>query len=228
LAKPTTKPIASQSMISAEQFLAVLEEKDLLPKELLASIRSMLAHSQGQITAVEIAQMLIAEGYFTPALAEHFLGEVQQQQTGPGETAPKKEAEDTELGFAQLKEEPHPRLLRGKLRAYKLGEKEKEHGGKPADSQTSKPSETSPSAIRKKTLLDQTSSSPWSTSIYERERDSYKGLVSYRLAKLAEAEEKNPPLPLPTRRDWSWRWISVWAGLALLLIIGLVVWMLIR
>ena len=213
-------------MISAEDFLAMLAERDLLPRELLAEICNKVAQSPQQITAAELSQMLIDMGYFTPALANHFLGEA-TKHTVPHVSTPEKQEEEEELGFAQVKEERQPRILRGNLRAYKLEEKEKEQSHKPKDSDASKPQESSV-LPPKKTLLDKPPASPWSTSVYERETDSYKGLVSYRLAKLAESEARNPPLPLPSRRDWSLPWIAVWGGLFLLLLMCLLFWVLFR
>ena len=58
-------------MMSVEQFLAVLKEKDLVPGDLLHSIYNQAAH---HVTAAEVAQVLIDKGYLTPALANRLMG----------------------------------------------------------------------------------------------------------------------------------------------------------
>ncbi|HEY4759075.1 MAG TPA: hypothetical protein VIH42_00700 [Thermoguttaceae bacterium] len=209
-------------MISADQFLSLLDEKDVLPKDLIADLRSKLGLPHGQISADELAQFLIQTGYFTAALAAHFLDEG-QKRFATETTVPSGAKEDKEIGFAPIKEEPQPRVLRGKLRAHSLSEKTKQQGRKPTKGEISDQAKTSPSPISKKTLLDQPTSSPWSTSVYERETDSYKGLVSYRLAKLAGEEKAPEGLYVPEKSMWPTLLLACGIVLALLIILCLLI-----
>jgi len=60
-------------MISAEQFLDILEQKDLLPGEFIRILRQRVAESIKPVTAVGVARQLIKMGHLTPALAERLL-----------------------------------------------------------------------------------------------------------------------------------------------------------
>ncbi len=225
---PNGKLIALQSMISAVEFLAELEKKEFLPEELLAGIRHLVLHGQQQMTGAEIAKLLIDEGYLTTALADHLLKELEKHSIAGMPESIKEKAEEEEIGLAQMKEEPQARVIRGSLRTHKLDEDKKEQGPKAPPQEGSKSQQPSKPAISKKTLLDNPSSSPWAASVYERETDSYKGLVSYRLARLSESDEKNPPPPLPESSNrMPTILIIVFAGLALLLVC-LIVFFLLR
>lgn len=61
-------------MISAIEYLTVLEEKDLLPQDIIFTLYKQVAHSQNTLTAAELSQMLIDQGYLTPALANRLMG----------------------------------------------------------------------------------------------------------------------------------------------------------
>lgn len=60
-------------MISAEDFLNILEEKDLVPSETLQRLRKRAAKSQKTIPATAIAKRLIEKGYLTRPLAKRLL-----------------------------------------------------------------------------------------------------------------------------------------------------------
>ncbi len=60
-------------MISAQQFLNVLEQKDLLPADLIRLLRERIAASDQPVTAIDVARRLIEMGRLTPPLAERLL-----------------------------------------------------------------------------------------------------------------------------------------------------------
>ena len=60
-------------MISAELFLAILQEKDLLPAEVIERLRKQIGRMKQPPTGASLAQQLIAEGHLTPALAKRLM-----------------------------------------------------------------------------------------------------------------------------------------------------------
>ena len=60
-------------MISAELFLAILQEKDLLPAEVIERLRKQIGRMKQPPTGANLAQQLIAEGHLTPALAKRLM-----------------------------------------------------------------------------------------------------------------------------------------------------------
>jgi len=59
--------------ITAEQFVGMLEEKDLVPAELLAALRRQIAESKTYVSARHVAQTLVDKGVLTPILAKRLL-----------------------------------------------------------------------------------------------------------------------------------------------------------
>jgi hypothetical protein len=184
-------------MISVEKFLAILEEKDLVPKDMLMSIHNMPAH---HVTAAEIAQHLIDEGYLTPALANRLMGiEIEgtpKGSSGYGRAKVKDTVED--IGFAPVKEETEPRPVIGKHR-YKPGDSAKSSGSASSAPKSSKPADPLPP---KNLLADKPPPSRWASSLYDREVDSSKGIVSPRLVKMAGVEQIPTKMYLPRRTNW--------------------------
>jgi outer membrane protein assembly factor BamB len=88
-------------MISAEQFLAALEEKDLIPKPLVESLRRQLAQAKSPISAMVLAKKLVEKGQLTPVQAKRIL-----ESPPPAAKAPSPPADD-DFGLAPL-EEPKP------------------------------------------------------------------------------------------------------------------------
>ncbi len=82
-------------MITALQFVDVLEEKDLLPPDLVRLLRDRIQSSPDPVTAIDVAKRLIKMERLTSALAERIL------------TAPYREpqAEEDDLGLAPLDDE---------------------------------------------------------------------------------------------------------------------------
>jgi outer membrane protein assembly factor BamB len=60
-------------MISADRFLELLEEKDLLPSGVLAKLRQQVARAPRAPKASGVAKALIDKGYLTPVLAKRLL-----------------------------------------------------------------------------------------------------------------------------------------------------------
>jgi len=178
-------------MMSVEKFLAILEEKDLVPKELLIGLYNQPAH---HVTAAAIAQHLIDEGYLTPVLANRLMGvELDGSLRGAGGS----EAEQ-DIGFAPVKEETEPRPVIGKHR-YKPGDSGKSSGSASSAPKISKPADPSPP---KSLLADKPPPSRWASSLYDREVDSSKGIVSPRLVKMAGVEQIPTKMFLPRRTNW--------------------------
>jgi outer membrane protein assembly factor BamB len=73
-------------MISAERFLSLLEEKDLLDPGVMAKLRLQVAQAKNPPKASNVAQALIDKGYLTPALAKRLLG---AEEDGEMATPPK-------------------------------------------------------------------------------------------------------------------------------------------
>ena len=219
---PKPKPqIGFPSMISAEQFLGVLKKKDLLPKELLASLYNQVAQSQQPVTAVDIAQVLIEGGYLTPALANRLMesggGQPSQSAAGDKDDEPLELVED--IGFAPLKDETEARPVLGKHRAYKSGDSSKNLDVVSPAPKTSKPSDTP--LPQKNPLLDQPPQQRWASSVYDRETDSTKGIVSPRLVKMAGIEQIPAEVFLYKKNKWLKPLIRGGIGLGILVLLYL-------
>jgi hypothetical protein len=182
-------------MMSVEQFLAVLKEKDLVPGDLLYSIYNQAAH---HVTAAEVAQVLIDKGYLTPALANRLMG-VDIEQSAHSAAGYEQEAgQEQDIGFAPVKEETEPRPILGK-KPYRPGDSSKISGTKSSAPKSPQPLGPPPP---KPSLLDKPPPSRWATSAYDREIDTSKGIVSPRLVKLAGVEQIPTTVLLPRRRRW--------------------------
>jgi outer membrane protein assembly factor BamB len=97
------------SMISAEEFLAVLEQKDLLPAKVLESLKGQVRKSAKPIAAAAVAKLLIEKGLLTPALAQRLLsagpkppGRVEARPKPKPSAGPKKATDDDDFGLAPL------------------------------------------------------------------------------------------------------------------------------
>ena len=96
-------------MISAEEFLAVLEQKDLLPAKILESLKGQVGKSARPIAADAVAKLLVEKGILTPAMARRLLSTVPkspgrvEQRPRPA-AGPKKTSLDDDLGLAPLED----------------------------------------------------------------------------------------------------------------------------
>ena len=108
---PTARAVPR--MISAEQFLAALQEKDLLPVDLIQRVRDQLKQADSPPSVEVLVEQFIAEGFLTPMLAKRLLE--QASTAAPAATpapAPERapaeqpQPEADELGLAPLGDEP--------------------------------------------------------------------------------------------------------------------------
>jgi outer membrane protein assembly factor BamB len=74
-------------MVSAEQFLAILEEKDLLPPEVLGAMRGMVRGADEPMDAQVLADWLIEHRNLTPTMAKWLLASA-ERPPGPGAEKP--------------------------------------------------------------------------------------------------------------------------------------------
>jgi len=95
-----------------EQFLASLEDKDLLSAALIENLRQQVGQSKKPIPAAGIAKRLVEAGHLTPALAKRLLtaAEKSVRSAMPAEPKPtpavaKTRPEEEDLGLAPLEEE---------------------------------------------------------------------------------------------------------------------------
>jgi len=111
-------------MISAEEFLRLLEEKDLVPGELIEDLRDKIARSNvptnappwnKPVTAARLAKWLVDNGHLSRLLAQRLLAKAEQPPEAAGPSRPERSkleklqkpppAEEEELGFAPLPED---------------------------------------------------------------------------------------------------------------------------
>ncbi len=106
---------------SAEQFLDLLDEKDLLPGELLLSLRRRLLEMGGSVPAAKIAQLLVRKGLLTPVLARRLLGaagaptgaQAQTPRQGPAVDKPHKPAATGQRTQEPAQPETQPKASSG-------------------------------------------------------------------------------------------------------------------
>ena len=92
-------------MVSAEQFIELLEEKDLLPSELLQDLRERVAHSMTPVTAALIAKRLVDKGHLSRMLAQRLLDQAEEGLPPAGRRAAQPATDEDDLGLAPLEEE---------------------------------------------------------------------------------------------------------------------------
>ena len=105
-----------------ERFLGVLQERDLLPADLLEGLRRQVTQSQQPVPAEAVAKRLIEAGHLTPALAERLLAAGSEEVPLPAAPAPKKpgdglgpespQASDDDLQLVLLDDGPGGRVRR--------------------------------------------------------------------------------------------------------------------
>jgi len=132
-------------MIDAEQFVALLEERDLLAPELIAHLREQIARPDSSISAALIAKWLVDRGHLTPALAQRLLTRAEESTEAAGRSRQRQpdvkkqaKAEEDDLGLAPLDDE---------ISSLPAAEKRKpKPPGKPQEAR--QPIESSPPAKR--------------------------------------------------------------------------------
>ncbi len=102
-------------MIAAEEFVALLEEKDLVSPEIVAHLRRQIARPGNPISAALIAKWLVDRGHLSRILAQRLLTRAEETAEAskpprPSEFDWEKQAEaEEELGLAPLDDEiPSP------------------------------------------------------------------------------------------------------------------------
>jgi len=143
-------------MISAEQFIAILEQKDLLPAAVVAQLRAQIERSDKPIPAETVAKRLIDKGYLTVAIAKRLLAETPSAE-GPKEAKSEARsaasAEEDDLGLTPLPEdEPRPARQQPKKPAAPPADEDDdlgliplpEAGAKPAAKEAKKPAAAPP------------------------------------------------------------------------------------
>ncbi len=104
-------------MIDAEEFVALLETKDLVSPEVVAHLRRQIARPNNPISAALIAKWLVDHGHLSRLLAQRLLTRAEEsvEQTKPQPEVQfdwerQAQAEEDELGLAPLDDEiPSPR-----------------------------------------------------------------------------------------------------------------------
>jgi len=99
-------------MISAEQFLKILVEKDLLSSRAVEKLLKQVEEASKPVSARRVAKRLVEKGYLTPALAKRLLLTADEETEAPEKPRPEKpravrraEPEEEELGLAPTEEE---------------------------------------------------------------------------------------------------------------------------
>lgn len=75
-------------MVSAEQFLGILAEKDLLPSDVLESLRKLVVQSDSSLSAGWVAKRLIDMGILSRAVAQRLLDKAETETGGGGVEEP--------------------------------------------------------------------------------------------------------------------------------------------
>lgn len=100
-------------MISAEEFLVILEDKDILPADAVRKLRLQLVQAKQPIPATAIAKRLIEKGYLTRPLAKRLLAK------SPA-VKPRAAEEDDDLQLAPDDNEKLGAVSGGEEEDYKL------------------------------------------------------------------------------------------------------------
>jgi hypothetical protein len=97
-------------MISAEEFIDILEKKDLLDPELVDDLRRRVEQSMAPVSAALLAKRLVDKGHLSRKLAQRLLDRAESEgdEMAPLEE-PAEEVQDVgDLGLAPLEEEEEP------------------------------------------------------------------------------------------------------------------------
>ena len=80
---PTVSP-----MLPADLFISLLEEKDLLPGEILAAVRHQASESSRGVDAESIAHLLVRQNHLTRSMADRLLAQARQLHGHSADTPP--------------------------------------------------------------------------------------------------------------------------------------------
>jgi TolA-binding protein len=95
-------------MISAEEFIDILEQKDLLEPGLVDDLRRRVEQSMAPVSAALLAKRLVDKGHLSRKLAQRLLDRAESEpleETAPVETPSKEVADAGHLGLAPLEED---------------------------------------------------------------------------------------------------------------------------
>lgn len=96
-------------MISAEEFLDILEKKDLLDPELVADLRRRVGQSMAPVSAALLAKRLVDKGHLSRKLAQRLLDRAESEEPEdadvPVKRPPDAKVKNGNLGLAPLEEE---------------------------------------------------------------------------------------------------------------------------
>ncbi len=96
-------------MISAEEFIKLLESKDLLDPEMIADLRKRVSQSMAPVRATLLARRLVDEGHLSRKLAQRLLDRAQEASPRPRppqrERLKPEKTNEEDLGLAPLEEE---------------------------------------------------------------------------------------------------------------------------
>ena len=117
-----TRASAEAERGRTERFLGVLQERDLLPADLLEGLHRQVTQSQKPVPAEAVAKRLIEAGHLTPALAERLLAAGSEGVSPPAAPPPKKpgdeprptppQASDDDLQLVPVDDGPGGRVRR--------------------------------------------------------------------------------------------------------------------
>ncbi|NQT40133.1 MAG: PQQ-binding-like beta-propeller repeat protein [Planctomycetes bacterium] len=93
-------------MISAEEFLDLLEQKDLLPNEMIDHLREQLAAADGMIPASSVAARLVEKGELTKTQARRLLGSGAETPTASKTPVEKKPVEKKPIERKPVEKRP--------------------------------------------------------------------------------------------------------------------------
>jgi len=99
--------------ISTDAFVALLEQRDLLPLDMLGKLRQQIAAAKKPVSAATVARRLVEQGLLTRAQAKRLLaagGETPEAPAAPSKPAAPAE-EDDDLGLEPIAEEEEELVL---------------------------------------------------------------------------------------------------------------------
>jgi outer membrane protein assembly factor BamB len=100
-------------MFPAERFVSFLEEKDLLPAEVIAALRHQVQKSTRAADAEAIAQLLVRQGHLTRSMADRLLAQAREshgQTAADKPSTPPTSGDSEELTFAPDRPAKQPEL----------------------------------------------------------------------------------------------------------------------
>ncbi len=102
--------IRQLKVLGAEEFLDLLDKRDLLPAEVIAPLRKQVAQATEPIPAASLAKRLVDAGHLTPAIAKRLLASRAEEDISLAEPAPGE----------QIKPQPPAVSLSDDLDAFEL------------------------------------------------------------------------------------------------------------